>query len=376
MKITSISDRPIAIPYRTPWRNRHTEEAGAPMTHLRTAIIEVQTDKGITGLGQAQGGGLEPEVRQKVGEVLLGQDPTNISCLVPLLEERIGRGTVVGGFDFALHDIKGKALGVPVYQLFGGKHRERVPLVWTLPYLSIEEQIPEARRRVQEGFTHAVKMKVGVPGDLEHLLAVAGEIGDVPIRPDSNMGHTKEEALSQLDQMKSEGVHFELVEDPCPTDWDDYQEIGETLGLPISVHGGMSSFEALASLIRAARPAIRCMNIMPTFWGLFRTAQIVGALEAAGIGWTMGTSHDSSIKVAAALHLAAALPNRLYPCDLLGPRLHVDDVAAEPLEIIAGYGVAPDKPGLGIELNEDVIAKWAVDSSANEGSGPVVADPA
>jgi muconate cycloisomerase len=119
-------------------------------------------------------------------------------------------------------------------------------------------------------------------------------------------------------------------------------------------------------------PRIQCVNIMPTHWGLFRSAQIVGALEAARVGWTLGTSHDSSIKIAASLHLASAMPNRIYPCDLLGPRLHVDDIAAEPLEIRAGYGVAPDRPGLGVDLNEDVMSRWAKEPAmSSEYSAPV-----
>ena len=359
MIIENISVRPVAIPYRTPWRNRHTEERGEPMTHLRTVVIEVHTDDGITGLGEFRGDGLGSDIARQLDESLIGEDPTDISRLVPVLEEQLGRGGLVAGIDFALHDIKGKALGVPVYQLLGGRYRDRVPLVWTLPYLSIEEQVMTARDSVDEGFTHAMKMKVGVPGDSEHILAVARAIGDVPIRPDSNMGHSKHEAIEQLSELQAEGATFELVEDPCPLDLSDYQDIGEALNLPISLHGGWSSFSDLAAIIRANMSRIVCVNIMPTDWGLYRAAQIVGALETAGIGWTLGTSHDSSIKIAASLHLASALPNRIYPCDLLGPRLHVDDVAAEPLEIRAGYGIAPERPGLGIDLNEDVMSCWA-----------------
>ncbi len=364
MKIERISARPVAIPYVTPWRNRHTEEAGAPMTHLRTVVLEVHTDTGITGIGEFRGDSLDDRQVQQLDELLIGADPTDISRLVPLLEEHIGRGGLVAGVDFALHDIKGKAFGVPVYQLLGGKHREKVPLVWTLPYLAIEDQVTIARERVNEGFTHAIKMKVGVPGDSEHILAVANAIGDVPIRPDSNMGHSKPEAIAQLRALQAEGARFELVEDPCPLDLDDYQEVGDALSLPISLHGGWSSFEDLNRIIRADKPAIKCVNVMPTHWGLYRSAQVVGALEAAGIGWTLGTSHDSSIKIAASFHLATALPNRLYPCDLLGPRLHADDVAAEPLHIRDGFGVAPEHPGLGVTLNENVLSKWAVKDHA------------
>ena len=328
------------------------------MTHLQTVILEVQTDQGISGLGEFRGERLEDGQMVQLEQLLIGQDPRNISRLVPALEEGLGRGALSAGVDFALHDIKGKALGVPVYQLLGGKRRDAVPLVWTLPYLSIEEQVAQARERVQEGFTHVIKMKVGVPGDSEHILAVARAIGDVPLRPDSNMGHSKPEAIKQFLALRAEGVRYELIEDPCPLDLGDYQEVGDALDTPISLHGGWSDFDDLAAIIRAAKPAIKCVNIMITHWGLFRSAQIVGALEAAGIGWTLGTSHDSSIKIAAAFHLATAMPNKLYPCDLLGPRLHVADIAAEPLHIEAGYGKAPERPGLGVELNEDVMKQW------------------
>ena len=57
------------------------------------------------------------------------------------------------------------------------------------------------------------------------------------------------------------------------------------------------------------------------------------------------------------------MPNRIYPCDLLGPLLHVGDLASKPLEIHSGYGIAPNKPGLGIDLDEDVMNRWAVSGS-------------
>ncbi|MDA1278390.1 MAG: hypothetical protein O2960_30730 [Verrucomicrobia bacterium] len=129
MRIERISARPVAIPYKTPWRNRHTEESGAPMTHLRTVVIEVHTDTGSTGLGEFRGDSLDGQQARRLDDLLIGADPTNISRLVPLLEENIGASGIVAAIDFALHDIKGKAFGVPVYQLLGGKHREKVPLV-------------------------------------------------------------------------------------------------------------------------------------------------------------------------------------------------------------------------------------------------------
>ena len=224
MRITGVSAYPIAIPYRVPWRNRHTEDSGRPMTHLETTILEVHTDEGISGLGEAKGPDVADQIRLQFEPALMGRDPLQIASIVTELECRFGRSQIVAGIDFALHDIAGKALDVPVYQLLGGKTRETVPLVWTLPYLDIESQVDQAMDRVAEGFTHAIKMKVGIPGDYEHVLAVGRVIGEVPIRPDSNMGHSKQQALRQTADLQSEGVKIELLEDPCPTDWDDYQD--------------------------------------------------------------------------------------------------------------------------------------------------------
>lgn len=358
MKITAIEGIPISVPYRVPWRNRQTEEAGRPMTHLETTILRVRTDDGFEGLGEARGEGVVAGLAHKFEPFLRDRDPMQISRLVPEMESEFGRSTTVSGIDFALHDIKGKTLGVPVYELLGGRCRDRVPLVWTLPYLSIEDQVTQAKARVAEGFTHAMKMKVGVPGDLAHIVAVARVVHPVPVRPDSNMGHSFEEALGQYAQLLRDGVQFELIEDPCPLDWDDYQNLSDALGIGLSVHGGWSSFEDLARLIRADKPGIRCVNVMPTQWGIFRTTQIVAALQCAGIGWTMGTSHDSGIKIAASLHLGVALPNHLYPADLLGPRLHAADVVAGAVRIEGGYGYVPSGPGLGVSLDEDVLERY------------------
>lgn len=360
MRISDIECLPVAIPYRTPWRNKHTEITGQPMTHLETTILKVQTDAGLVGLGEAKGNKIPEMVTARVLPMLKGRDPLDLESILTEIETEFGPSTILAGIDFALHDIIGKALNVPVYQLLGGKYRDRVPLTWTISYSSLEEQILDARIHVEQGFTNVLKMKVGVPGDLERVLKVAEASPGVPIRPDSNMGHDKETAIRQTLEMKNQGVEIELLEDPSPSNWEDYQEIADAADVGISVHAGWDSLDDLAGIIRAAKPGIRCVNIMPTTWGIRRTAQIAGALECAGIGWTMGTSHDSAIKTAASLHLATAIRNHVYPIDVLGPLLRVDDIVKVSPSLEAGFGVAPEGPGLGVELDEAAIERYAV----------------
>lgn len=359
IKVTHIETFPIAIPYNYPWRNKHTEERGQPMTHLETTVLKVHTDAGLIGVGEIRGLDASEVIASKIEPFLKGRNPLPVARVLDDMEAVFGRIRALGGLDFALYDLAGKALGVPVYQLLGGKVRDRVPLAWTMPYRSVEEQVAEVTQRVNEGFTHVIKMKVGVAGDLDHVQAVAEAAQGVPLRPDNNRGHDAQTALKQFRAVLDAGATLEMIEDPSPSNWDDYQMLADELGVAVSAHAGWQSLTDLGDLIRANKPGIRCVNVTFIAWGIRRTVQIAGALACADMGWSMGTSHESGIKSAAALHVGAAAPGHLYPPDILGPMLHQADVLAKPLEMGAGYGNPPNKPGLGIELNEDVLEKYA-----------------
>jgi L-alanine-DL-glutamate epimerase-like enolase superfamily enzyme len=299
-------------------------------------------------------------VKDDFQPLLEGANPLYIEGTLSKLEKALGWSRLCAGLDFALHDIAGKYHDVPVYELLGGKARDAAPMVWTLPYVDPDLLVKQATERVEEGFTHAVKMKVGVLGDQEHVRAVAEAIPDVPLRPDNNQGHDAETAIAQFKALIDAGVKIEMVEDPSPSNWDDYQRISDELGVGVSAHAGWKSLQDLGALIRADKPGIVNVNVMFSAWGIRKTIQIAGALECAGIKWSMGTSHESGIKTAAALHTGCVARNDIAPADVLGPRLFEGDVLAETLDIKAGYGRPFDKPGLGITLSEDALEKYQV----------------
>jgi L-alanine-DL-glutamate epimerase-like enolase superfamily enzyme len=361
IEITRIEAIPVTIPYVIPWRNKHTELAGEALTHLHTNVLKVHTNEGIVGLGEARGDDVVSAVTGRVQRFLEGRNPLDIEGVLNGMEEELGWSRLCAGIDFALHDIAGKFHDVPVYALLGGKAREAVPLVWTLPYVDTNTQIAQATERVAEGFTHAVKMKVGVAGDQDHVLAVAEAIPNVLLRPDNNQGHDADTAIAQFKGLLDAGVKLEMVEDPSPSNWDDYQRISDALGVGVSVHAGWKSLKDIGSLIRANKPGIVCVNVTFSNWGIRKSIQIAGALECAGIKWSMGTSHESGIKTAAALHTGCVARNEMAPADVLGPRLFEGDVLTEALDIKAGYGRPFDKPGLGITLSEEALELYAPD---------------
>ena len=190
MSITRIETTSVSIPYQFPWRNRRTEERGYPTTHLDITVLQVHTDAGIVGLGEMPGKDARKVMAEKYEPFLKGRDPFEIQQVLMDLDQTFGRSSALAGIELALHDIVGKALGVPVYTLLGGKVRDRIPLIWTLTHRSIEEQVSEARERVAEGFTHALKMKTGMAGDLEHELAVARRLARCPSGQTTTRGST------------------------------------------------------------------------------------------------------------------------------------------------------------------------------------------
>lgn len=364
IKITRIDTIPVAIPYVVPWRNKHTELRGEELTHLHTNVLKVHTDSGIVGLGEARGDDVVEKVDGLIQSLLEGRNPLDIEGTLAHMETSLGGWSrLCAGIDFALHDIAGKFHDVPVYELLGGKAREAVPMVWTLPYVDPEIQMKQATERVAEGFTHAVKMKVGVAGDQDHVTAVARAIPDVPLRPDNNQGHDTETAIAQFRALVDAGVKIEMVEDPSPSNWDDYQRVSDEVGVGVSVHAGWKTLRDLGEIIRANKPGIVNVNVTFASWGIRKTIQIAGALECAGIKWSMGTSHESGIKTAAALHAGCVARNDIAPADVLGPRLFEGDVLNETLDIKAGFGRPFDSPGLGISLNEEALAQYAPENA-------------
>ena len=358
MKITAVEATTVSIPYRIHWRNLHTErEGGLARTELETTILQVRTDAGIEGVGEVRGGRVARDAVAAMRSHVLGADPLAIDRLLDQVQAATGWGDALVGLDIALHDILGKALDAPLYQLLGGRYRERVPFVWTLGIKDLPQRVAEAQEMVAAGWRHAIKLKVGVAYDVEHVVAVSQAIGEVPVRPDSNMGHPKDEALAMLRDMQRQGVRFELVEDPCPTDFAAYREIAEEIGVGISLHGGCRTPDELRAIVQAERPGVVCVNLDPLTWGVRGVVRVAHALEAVGIGCTMGPSHATGIKSAVGIHLATALRPMRYPHDLLGPLILADDLLEEPLQIAAGWAVAPDGPGLGVALDRAALER-------------------
>ena len=321
-------------------------------------FVTVETDAGISGIGEGSGWPrvVEAAVRD-LSHVVVGEDAFAIEWLWQRMHVAImghgmsgvvGQGAI-GAIDMALWDIKGKALGVPVWQLLGGRMRDRVR---AYAHAATPAQ---AEAAVARGYT-ALKTG-GVSNPVEKARAIRAAVGDgVDLMVDLHGPPwlTAPDAIANCRAL--EELHPLFVEEPlAPEDIEGYRRLRRESRVPLAAgerHGGLHGIAPLLheGLIDVAQPdSGRAGGIT----GLRKIAAVAEARFA-----TVAPHAGSLGPVAeyAALHLLAAIPNALIH-EKMDPdwpgRARV--VTREP-ELVDGHLLVPDAPGLGVEIDEDFVA--------------------
>ena len=361
MKITNIHTVPVRTPMREPlvW-------PGGTRLSASGLLVEIHTDEGIVGIGEAPGPTL-PTIRTiidaELTQFLVGQDPLRTEWLVHRMEEftrnwsRIG-AYAISGIDIALLDIKGKALGVPVAELLGGFCRREVPVVG---YLFIDD--PEANARKAAAFVRAgyseLKLKVGRDFGQDHdtIAAIRDEVGsDVKIRIDANMIWSVPAAIKAIRAL--EKFDLQYVEQPVPDfDTAGMATIRRAVGVPIAADEGCTDIRSALELIKAE--ACDVFVVYPSeAGGLTRARQIAALADAAGKWCAIGSWAELGAATMANAHLVAASSNFPFASDTHYP-LQELDVLTEPLEMSTGVISVTDEPGLGIVVDRDAVDRLA-----------------
>lgn len=377
MKITGVRSRVVEFPFDPPFRPAWNR--GRTQPSLVLVVFEVATDAGLVGIGAAHGG-LEAAVAvdRFVTPSLLGQDPTLVERISPILHEAEILGPPVYCMEVPLWDIIGKAAGLPVYRLWGG-YTDRVRAYCSTAELrDAARRAEDVRRLADEGFT-AVKLRFhhDDPRDDLHVAeAVIAATGDrVAIMVDANQaganpglgGHTPwgfRTALMVARELERLGAVW--LEEPLPRyDLDGLARLREKVD-HLKIAGGEDShglYELKLLLDRGCLDVIQPDAIKSTTASHIRAiaafAQQVG-VEVVPHTWGNG------IGLLVHLHLAASLPTCGYlefphdpPSGLVAAAR--DQMLAEPLGIDAGgYVQVPERPGFGFVLDEERIARHTV----------------
>jgi D-galactarolactone cycloisomerase len=285
-----------------------------------------------------------------------------------------GNALAVGALDMALHDVRGKALGVPVAELFGGRLRDRVPAYASaMNYLEgaePEEHYPrEAADLAEQGFK-ALKMRIGrypVAREAAVAAAVREAVGpDVRLMADGNAAYTMATALQMGHELHRLG--FEVFEEPLPQspNYAGYEELRHKLPLSLAAGEAVDSRASAKALID--RRAMDIIQPDVSLCGGIGEALFISELAALSGIRCIPHCWGGAILIAATIQLLALLPDPHWGFPTDTPMLELDqsenpwrtEIVENPFTPREGFVGVPDGPGLGVDVNEEAVQAYAV----------------
>jgi glucarate dehydratase len=377
MKITDIRPTTVTVPLEAPLRHA----AGAHWGRFVRTIIEVDTDEGITGLGEMGGGGESAEAAfRAMRSYLVGHDPINLEEMRfkianPTASLYNNRTQILAALEFACLDIIGKKWNVPVYDILGGKLQSEVPFASYLFFRypnsktgegevrTPDQLIAHAKHLKQTCGFNAHKLKGGVfdpEYELKCYRALAEELGSGPregdsFRFDPNASWSTEQAIWFGQQI--EDINNDYLEDPV-FGLHGMRRTREKVRMPLATNTVVVNFEQLAANILDT--AVDVILLDTTFWGGIRQCvKAAGVCETFQLGVAVHSSGELGIQLATMLQLGAVIPNLTYAADAHYHHLTDDIIVGGKLTYKDGKIAVPDGPGLGVKLDQEKLAEYS-----------------
>ncbi len=391
----AIADPPLRSSYglHAPWA-------------LRT-IVEIETDDGLKGVSETYGGDAPRAALEAVREQVIGRDPFQLAGLYrEICGSEPAQRSVPGGrsqtwlvpgenpldqnnrtfaaLEIACLDIIGKAVGQPVCDVIGGRVRDSVPFSAYLFYkhgggggdgqysdeygevLSAEAALRECRQMVAQYGFREIKLKGGVLEPAEEIATIQRlrtEFGDkYPLRIDPNCAWSVETSIAVGEALREELSGGGYLEDPCP-ELAGMSEVRKRL-LAKQIQTPLASNVAVTQFADVSRArdlaAVQIVLSDPHYWGGMRQVQYLSHLcQVLGMGLSMHSNSHLGVSLMAMTHVAAACANLTFACDTHYPWQAAQDEIVEGGRIPFKNGAVeiPDKPGLGVTLDYDQLAR-------------------
>jgi L-alanine-DL-glutamate epimerase-like enolase superfamily enzyme len=364
MRVTGFRTTTVSVPYSEPETWAFGKKLG-----VSNIIIELETDTGLIGLGEAVG---FPTVRvimavlNSMRPAVVGRDPFDLEVIGHELIQSYGwhhfrraGNCALGGVDMALWDLVGQSVGQPLYKLFGGAFRKRVPYYFYVPNKDLGLMAADAQRGVAEGFeTIYVKLGNGFDRDLEIVRTVRDAIGKQKrLRVDANEAWSDGSAVELMKKMAQYDIEF--FEQPLlSTDHDGAAHLRRALGLPIAANqSSWTEAEVIEVIKRGAADGI--LTDQHQLGSLSRFRHVAWLAATVGIPIMKHSFGDLGISSAAALHAMASCPNFTRGNQTHFGVLSDDIVEGGIPEFHMGCLSVPEGPGLGVKLDRQRLEKYA-----------------
>ncbi|HZL40003.1 MAG TPA: enolase C-terminal domain-like protein [Pseudolabrys sp.] len=370
MRIRSIEPIAISLPMLKP-----VIMAGEEVHRADNVLVRIEAEDGLVSWGEAAsapimtGDTLESIVSavHHLEPALRGRDCADIAGALAAMDGRMyGNHGAKAAIEIALHDLAGRTAGKPVHALLGDKKRSRMPLLAVVGSGDLDGDLRDAKKRKAAGFT-AYKIKVGIGAaadDAARTRAICKTLGSgLLISSDANQGYSTAQAIEYVRAVKGCGLDF--FEQPV--------EAGDLVGMaavaaaaPEIAVGADEGLHSLADISRHHdAKAARGGSLKAIKLGGVR-AVVSAAKLCDSLGMSVNIScktGESSIACAAALHAATVIPNIAWGLTLTHLAL-AEDVTTQPVATAHGHANSIDRPGLGIDVDEDRVRRHRVQIAA------------
>lgn len=368
MKIASIETFPIRIPLKP---ERFMVSALGSHNVSEYLVLRILTDDGIEGAGEASitaiwsgetALGAKVIIDQLFTPQLIGLDPHDIEKIDSVMDSlAAGNWFAKSAIEMACWDIQGKVAGKPVYELLGGPVRDlAIGCRFSMAAYPPERARERAKELIDAGFT-TIKVKVGtvLEEDVERVKIVREAIGpDYEIVIDANCGFDAPTAIEASRRMDENNSNVALFEQPTTNgDFAALAEVRQAIRPEVMA-------DDIAFDLADARECIRnnACDVISVYpgknGGIRKSKEIVDFAEANGVACSVGSNLELDVASAAMGHLVVACKNmqiEKYPGDIMGPDYHEFPIVTTPLVIDGPTIAITDRPGLGVEVDWDVV---------------------
>ncbi|UCH02267.1 MAG: mandelate racemase/muconate lactonizing enzyme family protein [Candidatus Bathyarchaeota archaeon] len=372
MIITRVDIIPVVIPRKKEFIRKI---AYGTFKEAKFVVIKVHTDEGIVGIGESNGSFINywecqetiaATLHTYIAPMLLKEDPFNLEKIWLKMNAQGGGGGYIhakAGIDIALYDIMGKTLGIPIHKLMGGLSRDRFPVIGFYVGLGTIEQMVKAAEKLIAAGHNGLRVKIGqgLKEDENIIRSIREALGkEIHIRVDANQSYMPYQAIKFIKILEKYDIEF--VEQPTP--WYDLRgmaEIVRAVNIPIMAHESLYSLADVVQHIAYRATDILGLKIYRPGGGITNAKKVISLAELMNIPCMVHSTGELGISTAASAHLVAShYKNMKYVTEMTTPFPYVEDIVRNPIKIENGYVEVPKTPGLGVELDEEKIAKYAL----------------
>jgi L-alanine-DL-glutamate epimerase-like enolase superfamily enzyme len=377
MRVTDVTAVPVSVPVGKEYATSLSSAPGQDGSTHDHVVVHVETDRGVTGYGEAAPmaawphgltqGAVTDLVNDDLAATVEGRAVHRIPRIVEDLERQLsGEPFPIYGIDVALHDALGRYRDRPVYDLLGGPKNEvrTFECHYSIGIEAADAMAADAVAAAERGF-RAFKVKVGGDdhaAEVEGLVAIAEAVPEARIRVDANQGYRPDEAVRKVREIDEAVGGLVLIEQPVPyDDREGLKRVREAVRPAVLADEAVFSPRDVADLAR--RRACDVVNIkLAKTGGLHRGTDVATVAEAHGLTCFVGSMVELGIGTAASAHLAVSTPTVTYPTGVINA--YTEDTLVENDDEWAATGATfavPDRPGLGVDPDLDAIERLRVD---------------